>query len=126
MTIKISIRTVKLIAGLFFVLMGLINLLDTLINLNNFYLRDIIILLVLSLPTLINKRGFYMFFGLAASIMSFITLIVYAAYNTPSQIDISITFYLFGILLYLFALTCSLALLYVGTYSEEQNRFRLI
>lgn len=126
MSKRISIRNIKFIASSFFVSIGLINFIDTLINLPNHYLRDIIILLILSSPILINKRFYYLFFGFVASIISIVVLMVYAIHKTPSQIDISISFYLLGILLYLSALICSLTLVYVGTYSEEQKRFRLI
>ena len=126
MTKRISIRTIKLIACSLFILIGLINLIETLIYLPNYYLRDTIILLILGSPLLINKRAYYVIFGLLASVISFVILIVYVIYNYPSQIDNSISFYFLGILLYLFALACSVALIYVGSYSKEQNRFRLI
>lgn len=126
MSIKLSIRNTKLIAASFFILIGLLSLIDTLWNKQGYYLRDVVIVLILSSPMLINKRLYYIFFGFTASIISLILFIVYATQNTPWQIkDSTFLFYLSGCLLYLLTLVCSITLLYVGTYSKEHNRFQL-
>ncbi len=127
MPAKLSLRYTKLIATSFFIMIGLLSLIDTLWNKPEYYLRDVIILLILSSPLLINKRLYFIFFGFAASFISLILFIIYATQNSPWQVkDTTFLFYISGCLLYLLALVCSITLIHVGTHSKEDSRFQLI
>ena len=116
----------KYFAGFFFVLIGFLNLLDSLFHNNPFYIKDLIILFVLSLPLLINKRLFYFAYGFIASIISLLVFIMYILTRNPIKSDISIWFFLLGCVVNCVALISALAFIYIGTYSTEKNRFKLI
>ena len=118
----------KYVATSYFVLLGLLNLIDTLFsNINYIYfIRDLIILISLSLPLLLNKRLFYLAFGLLAAIITLTILIVYIFSRNPIKTDNSIWFFLLGCAVYCLGLLSSLALIYIGTYTIEKNRFKLI
>ena len=124
---EISIQNIKLVASLFFIVIGLLSLIDTLRNKPEYYLRDLVILLILSSPLLINRRIYYMIFGLLTSVSSLLILMFYAVQRTPFQIkETTFLVYLSGCLLYLSALVCSITLIYIGTYSKDRNKFELV
>jgi hypothetical protein len=118
----------KYFAASYFVLLGLLNLIDTLFhNINfNYLIRDFIILIALSLPLLLNKRLFYLAFGLLASFITLTILIVYIFSRNPIKTDDSIWFFLIGCVVYCLGFLSSLALVYIGTYTIEKKRFKLI
>jgi len=121
-----SYNNLKYLASFFFVIIGLSNLIETLITKPQFYFRDFIILTVLSLPIIINRRLFYLFFGLWSSIISLILLIVFIINNNPLQIKISVIKFLLGFIFFTLILICSLILIYIGTYSIDKKRFRIL
>ena len=118
----------KYLAASYFVLLGLLNLIDTLLSTISYHysIRDLIILISLSLPMLINKRLFYLAFGLLAAIISLMILIVYLFSRNPIKTDTSIWFFLIGCVVYSLGFLSSLGLVYVGTYTNEKKRFKLI
>ncbi len=121
-----NINQVKYLSSLYFIVPGFISLVHTLIYSPEYYIRDIIILLVLSLPIIINRRLFFLFYGLLASIISLVICIVFIFNNSPSRIDISISMYLIGCILYLLGILAGLAMIYIGTYTKEKNTFKLV
>lgn len=126
-TLKLSSpNKIKYFSASYFVLIGFLNLLDTLFNSNTFFIRDSIILLLLSLPLLINKRLFYLAFGLLASIVSLLLLILYVDSQNLSKTYTSIWFFIPGFVIICLGFLCSLAFIYIGTYTLEKNRFKLI
>ncbi|MES2747226.1 MAG: hypothetical protein V4648_02540 [Bacteroidota bacterium] len=118
----------KYLAASYFIIIGLFNLADTLYNSREFAFRDGLILLVLSLPLLINKRLFYLSYGFLASLISLVILIAYIVtyLQSPIKTPESIWFFLLGCILFSAGLFASLALIYIGTYSNEKNRFTLL
>lgn len=118
----------KYFAASYFILIGVLNLLDTFFsNIDITYsIRDFIILFVLSLPLLINKRPFYFIFGLITSTISFLTLILYVDSQNLSKAYDSIWAFLPGFVIICLGFLCSLALIYIGIYTAEKNRFKLI
>ena len=119
---------IKYFAASYFVLIGLLNLTDTLLSsINyNYFIRDLIILSLLSLPLLLNKRLFYLAFGLLASFITLTILIVYIFSRNPIKTDNSVWFFLLGCAVYCLGFLSSLVLIYIGTYTHEKKRFKLI
>lgn len=118
----------KYFAASYFVLLGLVNLIDTLLSTINFnyFIRDFIILTTLSLPILLNKRLFYLAFGLLASFITLTILIIYIFSRNSLITDNSVWFFLLGCAVYCLGFLSSLALIYIGTYTLEKKRFKLI
>jgi|SRR5690606_8178107 len=121
-----NINRLKILCCLYFIIPGFINLVHTLINFSEYFNRDIIILLVLSSPLLINKRFFYTFFGLIASIVSLLVLILFVVNNSPTRIDISTWMYITGCAFYFFGVVCGLGMIYIGTHSKQKNTFQIV
>ena len=117
---------VKYISSSYFIILGVINLLHTIFFLSEFYVRDFMILFLLSLPLLINKKLFFLAFGLLAAFTSIIILFLHLFTNTPSQNVISIIMYITGIGIYLVGIFSGLGMIYLGTFSNEKNSFKLI
>lgn len=122
----LSFNNLKHLISSYFILIGLMSLIETLSIKPNYYLRDLIILMILSLPLIINKRLFYFFFGLFASIISLVLLMVFIAKNNPTKIDVTIPMFILGCLFFTITLICSLLFIYIGTYTSHKNSFRLV
>ena len=118
----------KYLASSYFILIGLLNFTDTLFNSRNLLLRDAIILFILSLPILINKRLFYLGYGFLASIFTFGILIgfIITFLENHTKPEMSVWLFLLGFLFLSMGLLSALSLIYIGTYSEEKYRFKLI
>jgi len=123
---KNKIRLLKYLSSACFIIPAGWSFLHTLIYSPQYWVRDFIILVILSLPLIVNRRLFYLSFGILASIISLLITIIYAFKNTPNQIESSWSFYLLGLFLYLIIFSSSLTMIYIGTYSIEKRKFRLI
>ena len=121
---KIQIRTLKYISSFCFIIPGLYSLIQTLITEPEYWIRDFIILFILSLPLIINRRFFYIGYGILTGIISLALTFVFAFKNVPTQKDFIIP-YLLGIAFFLIILSSSLTMIYIGTFSKEKGRFRL-
>lgn len=117
-----KIKLIKYCASSFFVIIAIVNLVDSFMNDRQTAFFDVIFLAAVCLPLLINKRLFILGYGLLASFISLPILLIYLFSSNPSYL----VPYLFGLSVFILALACSLALVYVGTYSPEKGRFRLI
>lgn len=113
---------IKYSASSFFVIIALINLVDSLMNNRQTTFFDVAFLAIVCLPLLINKRLFILGYGLLATFISFTILLLYSLSSNPSYL----VSYLFGLSVFILAFACALALVYIGTYSPEKGRFRLI
>lgn len=118
----ITINSIKYLAVSFFVLIALINLADSLAHNRQTGVFDLTFLALTCLPLLINKRLFILCYGIIAS---FISLPILILFSISSNTDALLS-YLFGLGVFVLALLSSLALVYVGTHSEEKGRFKLI
>lgn len=123
-----NFQRIKYLASSYFILIGLLNFSDTLFNSRNLFLRDAIILIILSLPIIINKRLFYLGYGFLASIITFGILMgfIIKFLESPIKPEMAIWLFFIGFLFLSIGLLSSLSLIYIGTYSEEKNRFKLI
>ncbi len=121
-----ELQKTKFIGSSYFIAVGLINLIDTLVNRNNYILRDFIILAILCLPLIINKRLFYLGFGLVTAPVTLVMLILFVFLQNPFKTDIYPQFFFFGCLIFTLGLLASLTLIHVGTYSKNKRRFRII
>lgn len=121
------LQKAKLLSCTYFIIIGILNLTDTVFNHRETVLRDSIFLLVLSLPLLVNKRLFYLVYGFLASLFSLVVLIGYIVtfLQSPLKAENSVLFFLLGCVVLSIGMACSLGLIYIGTYSEEKNRFKL-
>ena len=122
---RLSITATKYLACSNFIMIGALSLADSVVN-QNLVWRDAIILFVLSLPLIINKRLFYLGYGFLAALVSLPCTIIYAFSNYPIKSDTSLAFYFLGLVIFLLAVICSIALIHVGTFSKVPNRFRLV
>jgi hypothetical protein len=123
--IRLSINATKYLASSYFILIAVLSLADSVYN-QKFMTRDAIILAILSLPLIINKRLFYLVFGFLGALVSLPLTIVYIIYNNPVRSGDSPAFFFVGLFFYILALVASMALIHVGTFSRERNRFQLI
>lgn len=117
-----KINLIRYSASSFFVIIALVNLVDSFMNNRQTMFFDISFLAVACLPLVIDKRLFILGYGLLASFISLPILLVYLFSSNPSYL----VSYLFGLGVFILALACSLALVYVGTYSPEKGRFKLV
>lgn len=117
-----KINRIRYYASSFFVLIAIVNLVDSFINNRQTTVFDITFAAVAVLPLLINKRLFILSYGMLAALISFPILIFYSLSSNLSYL----ASYLFGLAVFILAFVCSLTLIYVGTYSEEKGRFKLI
>ena len=117
---------VKYISSSFFIILGLLNLTHTMFILSEYYVRDFIILFLLSLPLIINRKLFFLGFGSLATFVSIIILFIHLFINTPNQNQVSIIMYVTGIFIYLVSIFSGLGMIYIGTFSKEKNTFKLI
>ena len=124
MTMKI--KMLKLLSSFCFVMPAALSFIHTLIYSAEYCLRDFVILVIFSLPLIINKRIFYLCYGLIAAIISLLVIFFYAFNNTLNQKDNSLIFFLVGIFFYLLIFSSSLTMVYIGTYSKEKGKFKLI
>ena len=121
-----KLQKIKLIGSSYFIAVGLVNLIDTLFNRSNYILRDLIILILLSLPLIINKRIFYLGFGLITAPALLIMLILFISLQNPFKTDIYPPLFFFGCLIFTLGFLASLTLISVGTYTKEKHRFRIL
>ena len=119
-------NTVKYLSSSFFILVGVINLFHTIFVLSEYYVRDFIILFILSLPLIINRKLLFTSFGLLASFVSILIFFIHLFNNTPNHSELSIPIYIIGSLIYLLSICSGLGMIYVGTFSNEKNTFKLI
>ena len=117
---------IKYFSSSFFIILGLLNLMHSIFILSEYYVRDFIILLFLSLPLLINRKLFFLAFGLLAAFVSIIILFIHLFDNTPIQNQVSVLMYVSGIFIYLISIFSGLGMIYLGTFSNEKNTFKLI
>lgn len=117
-----KISLIRYLASSFFIITAIINLIDSLTNSRATMAFDLTFLAIALLPLLINKRLFIMAYGLIASFVSLIILLIYSVSAQPSQPGS----YALGLVVFLLALASSLALAYVGMYSKEKGRFKLV
>lgn len=112
----------------YFIAIGLVNLLDGLLNDRFFPPREIGILLLMCLPPLINRRLFYLASGFLGSLISLVIFILYiiAFLQSPLKPDSSAWYFLLGCLVFSAGLLASLGLFYIGTYTGEKNSFWLV
>ena len=121
-----NLQKKKLIGSSYFIIIGLINLIETLVNRNDYIVRDLIILMILSLPLIVNERLFYLGFGLITAPTLLVILILFIFLQNPFKTDIYPQFFLFGCLIFTLGLLSSLILIHVGTYTKEKGRFRIL
>jgi hypothetical protein len=117
---------IKYLASFYFISIGLLNLLDTLFYGRKFIPRDVIILLILSLPILINKRLFYLGYGIIATLISLIILIVFIELQNPLTAKTTLWYFFSGSVFFLLGVLSSIAFIYIGTYTSQKKRFKLI
>lgn len=117
-----KINLIRYSASSFFVIIALVNLADSFMNDRQTRAFDIAFLAVVCLPLIINKRLFLLGYGLLASFISLPILLIYLSSSDPSYL----VSYLLGVGVFILAFACALALVYIGTYSPEKGRFRLI
>lgn len=123
---KLKIKTLKYLSSLSFVLIGLFSLLHTLIYTPQYWVRDFVILVILSSPLIVNRRLFYIAFGILSGIISLVITIIFFIKKMPNHSESSLSFYLFGLMIYLMIFSSSLTMIYIGTYSELKGKFRLV
>jgi len=121
-----NLQKAKLIGSSYFITVGLVNLIETLFNRNDYILRDFIILIILSLPLIINKRIFYLGYGLIAAPVLLVMLILFVSLQNPFRTDIYPPIFIFGCLIFTLGFLASLTLISVGTYTKEKHRFRIL
>lgn len=125
--LKLSeLRKAKLIGSSYFIIVGLFSFIHTLIYTNDYWLRDLIILTILSLPLIINKRLFYLGFGLVSAPTLLIMLILFVFLQNPIKADTSPAVFFFGCLIFALGFLASLTLIHVGTYTKKRHRFRIL
>ena len=122
----IKINRIRYLASSFFVIIALINVVDSLINNRQTTSFDIVFLAVACLPLLIGKRLFILGYGILAAFLSFLILLAYLLVFNPQIDDGYLAVYFLGLLVFILAFASSLALVYVGTYSKEKGRFKLV
>lgn len=121
-----AVSKIKYLSCSFFIGIGLFNLVITWVQDSDYYQRDFILLVLLSLPLLVNKRLFFLCYGVVASTISLLVFLFYLIGRLQS-IDLhSVVFYLLGCTFYLIILTASLGFIYVGTFTKNTTKFRLI
>jgi hypothetical protein len=121
-----KLQKTKLIGSSYFIAVGLINFIDTLVNRNDYILRDFIILVILCLPLIINKRLFYLGYGLVAAPVILVMLILFVFLQNPFKTDIYPPLFFFGCLMFTLGLLASMTLIHVGTYTKAKHRFRIL
>lgn len=125
--LKISnLQKAKLIGSFYFIIVGLFSFIHTLLYTNEYWLRDLIILIILSLPLIVNKRLFYLGYGLVAAPTLLIMLILFIFLQSPLKTDITPPVFFFGFLFFTLGFLASLLLINVGTYTKEKHRFRIL
>ena len=125
--LKLSeLRKAKFIGSSYFIIVGLLCLTDTFVNNRDYILRDLIILIILSLPLIINKRLFYLGFGLVSAPTLLIMLILFVFLQNPIKADTSPAVFFFGCLIFALGFLASLTLIHVGTYTKKRHRFRIL
>jgi hypothetical protein len=122
---KLNPTVIKYIATGYFMLIAALSLAETAWNSKDYIWRDVILLAITSLPLLINKRLFYFGYGILMSLLTLTILIAYIAMHNYSKSDETLGYFLLGCLVHTLSLSCALALVYIGTYSPEKNRFLL-
>jgi hypothetical protein len=122
---KPNLTIVKYIATGYFILIAALSLAETVWNSHGYIWRDVILLAIACLPVLINKRLFYFGYGILLSLLTLTILTAYIAMHNYSEPNDSLSYFLLGCLVHTLSLSCALALVYVGTYSTEKNRFQL-
>jgi hypothetical protein len=122
---KSNLTVIKYIAAGYFILIAALNLTETLWNSRGYVWRDVLLLAIASLPLLINKRLFYFGYGIILSLITLTILMAYITMHDYADSDVSLPYFLLGCVIHAFSLSCALALVYVGTYSPEKNRFQL-
>ena len=117
-----KINQIRYCASLFFVIIAIVNLVNSFVSTSQTAFFDITFLGVAILPMLIKKRIFILGYGVLATLVSFPILLIYLITSSTSYL----VSYFFGLSVFIMALVCSLALIYVGTYSPEKGRFKLV
>jgi len=98
------IQKVKYLGAAFFLLTGLINLIDTIWTGGDYVVRDLIILLVLTSPLLVNRRLYFLGFGFLGSAISIALLFIYVFTQSPELAPLPVAFYLLGCIIFSLAL----------------------
>ncbi len=115
----------KIAALVFLAIVGLVNLVHTLFNQPDQWLRDLIFLLIAISPGIINKRLYYLGFGGLTSLFALIIVMLYTSMSFPMPFS-QIPFFVFGLCWFSLLFAAGTVLMKVGTYSAESGRFRLL
>lgn len=121
-----ELQKAKFIGASYFIIVGLFSFIHTLLYTRDYVLRDLIILIILSLPLIINKRLFYLGFGLVTAPTLLVMLILFVLLQNPIKSNTSPAVFFFGCIFFSLGLLASLALIHVGTYTKEKRRFRIL
>ena len=120
-----STKLVTYFSSAFFIVVGLINLVHSIFVFSDYNIRDLIILITLSLPLFINKKIFFLLFGGLASVISIVIFFIHL-FNFPDEKQISILMYISGFFIYALSLCSGLGMIYIGTFSSRKNTFSLV
>ncbi|MEO6915819.1 MAG: hypothetical protein ABI151_09365 [Chitinophagaceae bacterium] len=115
---SISIKTATLIGTIYFLLLGLINLVATFIYAEVRSL-DLIITVVCFLPLLVPKTMFLLVFGIVAALISAYLILAAMSFSLDQKVQTSKISVLMGFLLLGSALLASLLLIFSANSSEK-------
>ena len=118
-------KPLKYFSSSFFISVGVINLVHSVFVLHEYFIRDFLILTFLSLPLIINKRIFFLVFGFLAALFS-ITIFFIHLFSFLDKNQFSVIMYISGFFIYGLSFCSGLGMIYIGTFSNQKNTFRLI
>lgn len=120
-----TLKQIKLLAGIYFIGLTIINLLLTWINVGINYF-DFAIFVLAVFPFILNKRRIFLLFGILSSLASLYLTFACISLSMKVGNNTSDTEFFMGFLLCFMSLTFSLALVYVGLHYAERHRFHFI